>query len=226
MLDGLGGLPTSDTTGSCAPGSGGGNVRHTTGPNVRGEHLMREYSTPPSMEPPTTGNLTDDVVAQRPRGARPGRVLHPAGDAGPASGPASPPPQFLEDVRAVAKGLIAAGIEPGDRVALVSRTRYEWTLLDYATWFAGAVTVPVYETSSAEQIGWILAGLRRARRRRRGPRARRPGHRGAARADRPQPRLVLRRQRRGDPRPARRRRLRRGAREAAYDGWPRATSRR
>ena len=57
----------------------------------------------------------------------------------------------------MAKGLIAAGIEPGDRVALISRTRYEWTLLDYATWFAGAVTVPVYETSSAEQIGWILA---------------------------------------------------------------------
>ena len=57
----------------------------------------------------------------------------------------------------MAKGLIAAGIEAGDRVALISRTRYEWTLLDYAIWFAGAVTVPVYETSSAEQIGWILA---------------------------------------------------------------------
>ena len=52
---------------------------------------------------------------------------------------------------------MAAGIEPGDRVALISKTRYEWTLLDYAIWFAGAATVPVYETSSAEQIGWILA---------------------------------------------------------------------
>ena len=57
----------------------------------------------------------------------------------------------------MAKGLIAAGIEPGDRVALISRTRYEWTLLDYAIWFAGAATVPVYETSSADQIEWILA---------------------------------------------------------------------
>ena len=57
---------------------------------------------------------------------------------------------------AVAKGLVAAGVEAGDRVALISKTRYEWTLLDYAIWFAGAVTVPVYETSSAEQIGWIL----------------------------------------------------------------------
>ncbi len=56
----------------------------------------------------------------------------------------------------MAKGLVAAGIEAGDRVALISKTRYEWTLLDYAIWFAGAVTVPVYETSSAEQVGWIL----------------------------------------------------------------------
>ncbi len=64
---------------------------------------------------------------------------------------------FLSEVRAVAKGLIAAGIEPGDRVALMSRTRFEWTLVDYAIWFAGAVVVPVYETSSDEQLQWILA---------------------------------------------------------------------
>ena len=76
---------------------------------------------------------------------------------------------FLGEVRAVAKGLLAAGIEPGDRVALISKTRYEWTLLDYAIWFAGAVTVPVYETSSAEQVEWILAGLRCARGRRGDP---------------------------------------------------------
>lgn len=64
--------------------------------------------------------------------------------------------QFLQEVRAVAKGLQSAGVEPGDRVALMSRTRYEWTLLDYAIWFAGAVTVPVYETSSNEQLQWIV----------------------------------------------------------------------
>jgi long-chain acyl-CoA synthetase len=63
---------------------------------------------------------------------------------------------FLDEVRAVAKGLLAAGLQIGDRVALISKTRYEWTLVDYAIWFAGAVTVPVYETSSAEQIEWIL----------------------------------------------------------------------
>ncbi|MFF2543268.1 AMP-dependent synthetase/ligase [Kitasatospora sp. NPDC058063] len=64
--------------------------------------------------------------------------------------------QFLAEVHAAAKGLIAAGVEPGDRVAIMSRTRYEWTLLDFAIWTAGAVTVPVYETSSAEQVEWIL----------------------------------------------------------------------
>ncbi|MFT4188157.1 MAG: AMP-dependent synthetase/ligase [Aeromicrobium sp.] len=64
---------------------------------------------------------------------------------------------FHREVTAVAKGLIASGVEPGDRVAVVSKTRYEWTLLDYAIWWAGAVTVPVYESSSTAQIAWILS---------------------------------------------------------------------
>jgi long-chain acyl-CoA synthetase len=65
--------------------------------------------------------------------------------------------QFRDEVAGLARGLIAAGIGPGDRVGLLSRTRYEWTLIDYAIWAAGAVTVPIYETSSAEQVAWILA---------------------------------------------------------------------
>ncbi|MFE9202514.1 AMP-dependent synthetase/ligase [Micromonospora sp. NPDC007230] len=65
--------------------------------------------------------------------------------------------QFRDDVLAVARGLIAAGVTPGSRVGLMSRTRYEWTLVDYAVWTVGAVTVPVYDTSSAEQLAWILA---------------------------------------------------------------------
>nr|WP_245712141.1 AMP-dependent synthetase/ligase [Glycomyces sambucus] len=64
--------------------------------------------------------------------------------------------QFREQVVAAAKGLAAAGVQPGDRVALMSATRYEWTLLDYAIWAAGAVTVTIYETSSADQARWIL----------------------------------------------------------------------
>ncbi|WP_039805128.1 AMP-dependent synthetase/ligase [Nocardia araoensis] len=65
--------------------------------------------------------------------------------------------QFRADVWATAKGLVANGIQAGDRVAVMSRTRYEWTLLDFAIWCAGAVTVPVYETSSAEQVQWIVS---------------------------------------------------------------------
>ncbi|WP_249645586.1 AMP-dependent synthetase/ligase [Nocardia sputi] len=65
--------------------------------------------------------------------------------------------QFRNEVWATAKGLIANGIQAGDRVAVMSRTRYEWTLLDFAIWCAGAVTVPVYETSSSEQVQWIVS---------------------------------------------------------------------
>jgi long-chain acyl-CoA synthetase len=64
--------------------------------------------------------------------------------------------RFTEEVRAVAKGLMDLGIERGQRVCVYSATRLEWTVLDYAIWAAGAVTVPIYETSSAEQIEWIV----------------------------------------------------------------------
>lgn len=64
--------------------------------------------------------------------------------------------QFRDDVTAVANGLIANGIQQGDRVALMSRTRYEWTLVDHAIWAVGGVTVPIYDTSSAEQVAWIV----------------------------------------------------------------------
>jgi long-chain acyl-CoA synthetase len=65
--------------------------------------------------------------------------------------------QFAKEVRAVAKGLIVAGVQAGDRIALMARNRYEWALLDYAIWSVAAVSVPVYETSSAEQVAWILS---------------------------------------------------------------------
>ncbi|MEU3824596.1 AMP-dependent synthetase/ligase [Streptomyces sp. NPDC029080] len=63
---------------------------------------------------------------------------------------------FAAEVAAVAKGLVAAGLEPGGRVAVMSRTRYEWTVLDFAIWAAGGQSVPVYPTSSAEQVEWIV----------------------------------------------------------------------
>ena len=65
--------------------------------------------------------------------------------------------RFEAEVVALAKGLVASGVRAGDRVAIMSKTRYEWTLADFAIWSAGAVTVPIYETSSAEQVSWILS---------------------------------------------------------------------
>lgn len=64
--------------------------------------------------------------------------------------------EFLDEVRSLAKGLIAKGIKPGQSVAVMSRTRYEWPVIDFALWYAGAVSVPIYETSSPTQIEWIL----------------------------------------------------------------------
>lgn len=64
--------------------------------------------------------------------------------------------EFLSEVRTLAKGLIASGIKPGQSVAIMSRTRYEWPMIDFALWFVGAVSVPIYETSAPSQIEWIL----------------------------------------------------------------------
>ena len=64
---------------------------------------------------------------------------------------------YLTQVRALAKGFIAAGIKPGDKIGLMAKTRYEWTLIDFAAWFAGALVVPIYETSSPWQVHWNLS---------------------------------------------------------------------
>src|SRR4051794_11582595 len=108
-----------------------------------------------TTEIPSTGNLTDDVVTN----ARDFGSTVQFSRRSPTAGGGwedITTREFLVEVSAVAKGLIASGIEVGDRVALLSKTRYEWTLLDYAIWFAGAVSVPIYETSAADQIAWIL----------------------------------------------------------------------
>ena len=113
---------------------------------------MREYSTPLETDAPTTGSLTDDVIhnaEHHPDEVAISRRVNDDWDDVTAR-------EFHEQVRAVARGLMAAGIEAGDRIALLSRTRYEWTLFDYAIWYAGAVTVPIYETSSPAQVRWIL----------------------------------------------------------------------
>jgi len=113
---------------------------------------MNEFSTSAIVPAATAGNLTN-LVAER-AWFEPQRVMlsRPLGD-GWQEVTAR---EFEEEVRTVAKGLIASGIAIGDRVAIMAKTRYEWTILDFAIWFSGAISVPIYETSSAEQIQWIL----------------------------------------------------------------------
>ncbi|GAX50316.1 AMP-dependent synthetase/ligase [Streptomyces olivochromogenes] len=117
-----------------------------------GTGTVREVRTAPMAPHPTTGSLADlpfsnaaqapDAVVLR-RGAGEGRRQVTAA-------------VFAREVTDTAKGLIAAGLEPGGRVAVMSRTRYEWTVLDFAIWAAGGRSVPVYPTSSAEQVEWIV----------------------------------------------------------------------
>jgi long-chain acyl-CoA synthetase len=115
---------------------------------------MREYSIPALVDVPAAASLADVVftrAAQDPHAV----VMRRRTGAGRWDDVTAA--QFRDEVTPLAKALVAAGIEPGDRVALMSRTRYEWTLIDYAIWAAGGVTVPIYETSSAEQVEWILS---------------------------------------------------------------------
>jgi long-chain acyl-CoA synthetase len=114
-----------------------------------------EISVPALVQSDEEANLTGLVTAaarETPDAVLFGRRSAPGGEFEDVTSST-----FLAEVSRLAKGLVAAGVRPGDRVALMSKTRYEWTLTDFAVWFAGAVTVPIYETSSAEQVAWILA---------------------------------------------------------------------
>lgn len=114
---------------------------------------MREFSEPATADVADEDNLSDMVFATAERFG--GSVLYRRKARDTWIDVTAR--EFAEQVLAVAKGLVAAGIEPGDRVGLLSATRYEWTLLDFAILTVGGVTVPIYETSSAEQIQWILS---------------------------------------------------------------------
>ncbi|MEV1172022.1 AMP-dependent synthetase/ligase [Nonomuraea sp. NPDC049784] len=114
---------------------------------------MREYSVPVLVDVPASASLSDTVFRRAEQ--EPGTVVMRRKTSG--GWPVVTAAEFRDQVVEVAKGLIAAGISHGDRVALMSRTRYEWTLIDYAVWTVGAVTVPIYETSSVEQVRWILS---------------------------------------------------------------------
>jgi long-chain acyl-CoA synthetase len=115
---------------------------------------VREYSIPALAEIPASTSAAD-VVTRR-AAEQPDAVMlrRKAADGSWSDVTAS---QFSAEVRALARGFIAAGVEAGTRIAVLSHTRYEWTLIDYALWTAGAIVVPIYETSSAEQAEWILS---------------------------------------------------------------------
>ena len=114
---------------------------------------MTTYSVLPLVPAATEGNLTE-LIAHR-AWFEPERVVmsRPLGDGWQQVSAR----EVEAEVRATAKGLVAAGINVGDRVAIMARTRYEWTILDFAIWFAGGSVVPIFETSSAEQVDWILS---------------------------------------------------------------------
>ncbi|MET3810814.1 AMP-dependent synthetase/ligase [Arthrobacter sp. UYEF3] len=120
---------------------------------------MREASTGLLVELDPESNVTDLLLEQHAQD--PVHALYSR--KGPSGWNDIPAQQFLDQVKALAKGLVAGGLAPGDMVAVMSATRYEWTVVDFAVWFAGGVTVPIYETSSASQVEWILhdSGARR-----------------------------------------------------------------
>jgi len=113
---------------------------------------MAEFGMPPNYVPGVDANLSDDVFIHAEQ------VPDQVGFSRPVDGHWIPVTyrELAEEVTRLAAGLIASGIQPGDRVALCSHVRYEWMLCDFAIWAAAGVTVPIYETSSAEQVDWIL----------------------------------------------------------------------
>ncbi|MGO1193035.1 MAG: AMP-dependent synthetase/ligase [Nesterenkonia sp.] len=114
---------------------------------------MNEYAVPAAVNVEPELNSTDLLekqVAEAPTNALFGRQLTPGTWTDVSAA------EFRDDVVSLAKGLMAKGVEIGDRVSIMAATRYEWTLLDFAIWYAGAITVPIYETSSPAQIAWII----------------------------------------------------------------------
>ncbi|MGW8944340.1 AMP-dependent synthetase/ligase [Streptomyces koyangensis] len=120
---------------------------------TRVDGAVREAAVLPFAAPQATGSLAD-IPFDNAREAPGEAVLSRKDGAGRWQDLSAA--DFAADVLALARGLVATGLEPGDRLAIMARTTYEWTLLDFAAWAAGLVTVPVYPTSSAFQTRWIL----------------------------------------------------------------------
>ena len=115
---------------------------------------MKVFSTPAEVLVDPSLNLTSIVERHRADSSNP--VLYRR-QMSPGNWQPIRAQQFHQMVTDLAKGMIAAGIRPGDRVGIMSRTRFEWTVIDFAIWYAGAVSVPVYETNAAAQAAWALS---------------------------------------------------------------------
>ena len=114
---------------------------------------MTEYFVPPVVEPDPNANATDLLIARVKATPKEPLFALPTANGGWTDLSCE---DFLAQVVALAKGFIASGIEPGDKVGFMCKTRYEWTLVDFALWFSGAIMVPIYETSSPTQVKWNL----------------------------------------------------------------------
>ncbi|MBH5337758.1 long-chain fatty acid--CoA ligase [Streptomyces pactum] len=114
---------------------------------------MREITVPASATVPHVGGLADAVFEHAAETPELPVLARRTADGGWRDVTAA---EFRDEVLALAKGLLAAGIRFGDRIAIICRTRYEWTLFDFAVWTVGAQSVPLYPTSSAEQVRWAL----------------------------------------------------------------------
>ncbi|WP_138442977.1 AMP-dependent synthetase/ligase [Sinomonas susongensis] len=114
---------------------------------------MREKIVPPLVPHAVARNITDFVIEQAEKPANPALFAR-RGPTGTWHDVRAT--EFRADVERLAKGLIASGIGQGDRVGIMARTCYEWVLVDFAIWFAGGVSVPIYETSSPSQVAWNL----------------------------------------------------------------------
>ncbi|MFJ5261601.1 AMP-dependent synthetase/ligase [Streptomyces sp. NPDC088387] len=154
-------LPANSTAASASSASSASSLEYDPDggpvlvePEIRrldGE--VREVAVPPLVPPVSHGSLAD--VPFQNAEVSPGHpILSRRAPDGTWTDVTAA--EFAAQVRDVAKGLIAEGLVPGDRIAIMSRTSYEWTLLDFAAWAAGLVTVPVYPTSSVFQTRWIL----------------------------------------------------------------------
>jgi len=115
--------------------------------------MRTDFSLPEAVAVPTTGSVVDHIIENAAKDPSNAAFALPRGDAWVDVSAQ----EFLDQVRAIAKGIIANGVGAGERIGVMSRTCYEWTLVDFAIWYAGCVSVPVYETSSAEQIQWMLS---------------------------------------------------------------------